>query len=90
MNKNECKKYIKRAYFKLFSQKKSMTPENLAIEMRREINNEADIYISYAKLAIHNLNKSATKVTDKELASQIDILPTIYNQSCAIQKAMRL
>lgn len=29
-------------------------------------------------------------IAGKELASQIDILPIIYNQSCAIQKAMRL
>lgn len=80
MNKQECKKYIKRAYYRLIKQSKSMTPENIAIAMKNEIDYESEIYIAYAKLAMHNLNNSATVITAKQLAAQIDVIPRIYKQ----------
>lgn len=90
MNKNECKKYIKRAFNRMKIQSKSMTPENIAIEMKREIDNESEIYIAYAKLAMHNLNNSATEITAKQLAMQIDVVPQIYNPIDAIIKSKSL
>lgn len=90
MNKNECKKYVKRAYSQMAFQSKSMTPENIAIEMEKQINNESKVYIAYAKLAMHNLNKSASKTTAKQLAAQIDIIPQIYNELEVIMKSKTL
>jgi len=90
MNKNECKKYINRACCRLLSQNKSMTSENLEIEMKKVINDEADVYIAYGKLAIHNLKKSATEITIRELLKQIDVIPKIYNQIDVIIKSKKL
>lgn len=90
MNKNECKKYIKRAYYRMFSQNKSMTVGNLEIEMKKVINDEADTYIAYGKIAIHNLNKSATEITAKELECQIDVIPKIYTKSQVIEKTKKM
>lgn len=90
MNKNECKKYINRACCRLLSQNKSMTSENLEIEMKKVINDEADVYIAYGKLAIHNLNKSATEITIRELLKQIDVIPKIYNPKDIIIKSKKI
>lgn len=90
MNKTELKKYIKRAYARMEYQSKAMTPENIAIEMDREIKNESKIYIAYAKLAMHNLNKSASKVTAKQLAAQIDVIPNVYSQIDVMLKAKKM
>ena len=90
MNKTELKKYIKRAYARMKYQSKAMTPENIAIEMNREIKNESKIYIAYAKLAMHDLNKSASKVTAKQLVAQIDVIPNIYSQIDVMLKAKNL
>lgn len=90
MNKTELKKYIKRAYARMKYQSKAMTPENIAIEMDREIKNESKIYIAYAKLAMHDLNKSASKVTAKQLVAQIDVIPNIYSQIDVMFKAKNL
>lgn len=90
MNKTELKKYIKRAYARMKYQSKAMTPENIAIEMDREIKNESKIYIAYAKLAMHDLNKSASKVTAKQLVAQIDVIPNIYSQIDVMLKAKNL
>lgn len=86
MNKQECKKYLKRAYYRLIKQSKSMTPENIAIAMKNEIDYENEIYIAYAKLAMHNLNNSATVITAKQLVSQIDVIPRIYKQQDIVKK----
>ena len=83
MNKQECKKYLKRAYYSLIKQSKSMTPENIEIAMK----NESEIYIAYAKLAMHNLNNSATVITANQLAAQIDIIPRIYKQQDVVEKS---
>lgn len=52
MNKNECKKYIKRASKSLEYQNKNINYENLEIEMKKEINKEVKLYITYGKVAI--------------------------------------
>ena len=51
MNKNECKKYIRKAFNKVKFQGKDLTPKNLEIEMKNIINNESRIYIAYGKRA---------------------------------------
>lgn len=90
MNKVECKKYIRRAFRKIKNQNKSMTPQNLAIEMERTIKEETSMYIAYGKLAMHLLNKSATEITAKQLASEVDVIPTIYNSREIILNAEKL
>lgn len=90
MNKTELKKYIKRAYARMKYQSKAMTPENIAIEMDREIKNESKIYIAYAKVAIHDLNKSASDITAKQLVSEINCLAKIYNQQDVMRKSQTL
>lgn len=90
MNKVECKKYIRRAYSQMALQSKSMTPENIAIEMERQINNESKVYIAYAKLAMHNLIKSASEINEKQLTSQIDVISKIYNKSDIVEKSKKL
>ncbi|MBQ6991972.1 MAG: hypothetical protein IJN50_03555 [Clostridia bacterium] len=90
MNKVECKKYIRRAFRKMKSQNKSMTPQNLAIEMERAIKEETSMYIAYGKVAMHLLNKSATDITAKQLASEIDIIPSIYNSKEVLFVAEKL
>ena len=90
MNKVECKKYIRRAFRKMKNQNKNMTPQNLAIEMEREIKEEALIYMAYGELAMHLLNKSATEITAKQLASEVDVIPSIYSNSEIILKSKNL
>ena len=87
MNKSECKKYINRAYRELTRQSKTISSENIAKEMERRIEEEKDMYIAYAKVAIHNLDNSASKITAKQLAGQIDVLPRIYNEDTILIKA---
>lgn len=90
MNKSECKKYIKRSYSRMAFYSKTMTPKNIAIEMEREINQERKVYIAYAKVAMHNLNKSATEITAKQLTSEIDTITRLYNQLDVMTKAKAL
>jgi len=90
MNKVECKKYIRRAFRKMKNQNKSMTPQNLAMEMERAIKEETSMYIAYGKIAMHLLNKSATEITAKQLASEIDIIPSIYNSKEVLDIAKKL
>lgn len=90
MNKNECKKYIKRAYTRMLVESKEMTPRNIAIEMEKEIKDESKVYIAYAKLAMHNLNKSASEITSKQLKEQIDVIPNIYSKIEVLSKAEKL
>lgn len=90
MNRNECKKYIKRAYNKMKEQKKDMTPDIIAKQMEMEINYDAVVYISYAKVAMHNLNKSATEITAYQLQKQVDVLLDLFKESEIIFKAKNL
>ena len=90
MNRYECKKYLRRAYKRLVIQSKPMNPENIAVEMQKEIEKESKKYIAYAKLAIHNLNKSATKIDTKQLTSQIDVIDKIYNFTDMLSKIEKM
>lgn len=90
MNKIECKKYIRKAFRKMKNQNKSMTPQNLAIEMERAIKEDSSMYIAYGKIAMHLLNKSATQITAKQLVSEVDVIPIIYNSEEIILNAKKL
>lgn len=91
MNKNECKKYIKRAFKEIRNMGKSITTESIAREVRKEINKEADIYIACSKIAVYNLRNSASEITIKQLTKQIDIIPTIYKtENGMLQKARQI
>lgn len=90
MNKNECKKYIKRAFNRLKDQNKSVTPINLEIEMQREIKTESDLYIAYSKMALYTLLNSATDITAKHLTNEIDVMPRLYSKYEVIIKANNL
>lgn len=87
MNKVECKKYIRRAYQQLIAHNKSMTPENIEIELKNVLNEESKIYIAYSKLAMHNLNRSATEITAKQLTKQIDVIKKLYSPMDVISKS---
>lgn len=78
MNKNECKKYLKRAYKRLRVQGNNITPENIEVEMSKVINKEAEKYIYFAKRAVDTLNNSATEINEKELDAEIDVIVKIY------------
>lgn len=90
MNKNECKKYIRKTFNNLLKQRKEITMQNLEIQMKKEINNEMKLYLAYGKIAIHNINLSANKITIKEMMAQIDTISSLYSQSEAIKKAETL
>lgn len=87
MNKNECKKYIKRASKSLEYQYKDINYENLEIEMRKEINKEVKLYVAYGKVAIETLKSSANKINSKDLALEVDTLSRLYTDSQIIQKS---
>ena len=90
MNKNECKKYLRRAFWNLEKKNKDMTPKNLEIEMEREIRGDGALYIAYGKIAMHLLNKSATEITAKQLETEIDTIPSVYSDSEIILKSKNL
>lgn len=90
MNKQECKKYLKRAYKKIEEQNKSITPSNIEIEMRKQIKAEEEIYIAYSKMALHTLLHSATIITTKHLEEEIDTMDELYNEVEIIIKANSL
>lgn len=91
MNKNECKKYIKRAFKEIINIGKSITTENIEIEIMNSINKDADIYVACAKIALYNLQNSATEITVEQLIKQIDIIPTIYKtENGILQKAKQI
>lgn len=91
MNKQECKKYFKRAYKKLVEHNKSLNAENIEIEMKSILKEEMIEYIAYSKIAVNNMQKSGNvQITLKDLLSQIDILPAIYSKEKAINTANKL
>ena len=90
MNKNECKKYLKRAFHSLKKQKKSINPINLEKEMKNKINKDSELYIAYCKMALYTLLKSATDVTLSELEKELDIMPEIYSTNEVLIKAKKL
>ena len=91
MDKNECKKYIRRAFKKLISDNKSISISNMEMEMKKIINEQMEEYISYTKIAIHNMKFTAnTEITLKDIFDEIDILPKIYSRKVAILRAKQL
>ncbi len=91
MNKNECKKYIKRAFKRIINTRKSITAENFEMEIQNSINKDVDIYVACAKIAIYNLKNSATEITVEQLIKQIDIIPIIYKtENGILQKAKQI
>ena len=91
MNKNECKKYLKKAYKQVIAHNKSITPKNIEDEMKKVIDEQGVEYIAYAKIAVDNMKTSANEViTIKDLINEIDVIPRIYTTLSAIKKAENL
>ncbi len=91
MNKQECKKYLKRAYKRIMEYNKSLNTTNIEYEMENVTKEQMTEYIAYSKIAIHNMQKSGNlEIKLKDLLSQIDILPKIYSKDQAINTADKL
>ena len=91
MNKQECKKNLKRAYKKIKKHNKSLDVENIEFEIEMVVREQMNEYIAYSKIAIYNMIKSGNiEITLKDLLSEIDILPTIYSKDKAIEIAKKL
>lgn len=91
MNKQECKKYLKRAYKKIKNHNKTLDIENIEFEMKTVLREQMNEYVAYSKIAIYNMIKSGNiEITLKDLLSEIDILPTIYSKEKAIEIAKKL
>ena len=79
MNKQDCKKYIKRAYKNLIDSNKEITPDNMEKEMIKEIKKQGSEYIAYSKIAVSNmLNSANSLITLNDLLEEIDVLVKIY------------
>ena len=79
MNKQDCKKYIKRAYKNLINSNKEITPDNMEKEMIKEIKKQGSEYIAYSKIAVSNmLNSANSLITLNDLLEEIDVLVKIY------------
>lgn len=82
MNKQDCKKYIKRAYKNLINSNKEITPDNMEKEMIKEIKKQGSEYIAYSKIAVSNmLNSANSLITLNDLLEEIDVLVKIYPQT---------
>lgn len=91
MNKQECKKYLKRAYKKIKEHNKNLDIENIEFERKLVVREQMNEYIAYSKIAVYNMIKSGNiEITLKDLLSEIDILPTIYSKEKAIEIAKKL
>lgn len=91
MNKQECKRYFRKAYKKLIEHNKNLSEENIEMEMKSIINEQMNEYIAYSKIAVNNMKSSGNiEITLKDLLSQIDILPKIYSKEQAINTANKL
>ena len=79
MNKQDCKKYIKRAYKNLINSNKEITPDNMEKEMIKEIKKQGSEYIAYSKITVSNmLNSANSLITLNDLLEEIDVLVKIY------------
>ena len=79
MNKQDCKKYIKRAYKNLINSNKEITQDNMKKEMIKEIKKQGSEYIAYSKIAVSNmLNSANSLITLNDLLEEIDVLVKIY------------
>lgn len=90
MNKYQCKKYIKKAYCNIKEQNKTLTIENLEMEIKRQIEKEAGIYIDCAKIALNNLSHSANDISAKDLIEQVDVILRLYNERQIVLEANKL
>lgn len=91
MNKQECKKYFKRAYKRIMEHNKSLNTTNIEYEMENVTKEQMTEYIAYSKIAIYNMQNSGNlEIKLKDLLSQIDILPKIYSKDQAINTANKL
>lgn len=90
MNKNECKKYIRKAFNNMKAQNKSITIKNLENEMLNLIDEDKELYIAYGKMALYTLLNSASIITDKDLEKEIDVLKIIYKDEKIVNKASNL
>lgn len=90
MNKTECKKYLRKAFNNIKKQNKSITIENLEIEMRKQINKDAETYVDCSKIALNNLLNSANDINTKDLIEQIDVVTQIYDERQLIIQASKL
>ena len=91
MNKQECKKYMRKAYKRLINSNKTLNERNIELEMKNVLNEEIMEYIAYSKIAVHNMKSSGNlEIRLKDILSEIDILPTIYPQYTAISIANKL
>lgn len=91
MNKQECKKYLKRAYKKIKNHNKTLDIENIEFEMQTVLREQMNEYVAYSKIAIYNMIKSGNiEIMLKDLLGQIDILPEIYTKDKAILTANKL
>lgn len=91
MNKQECKKYVKRAYKRIIDRNKNLSEENIEHEMKNILEEEMIEYIWYAKIAVHNMKNSGNlEITLKDILTEIDILLMIYPKYKAINTEDKL
>lgn len=91
MDKNDCKKYLKRAYRKITENKEKLNVKNIEYYMRKVTDEQMKEYISYSKIAMNNLaNSGNIEIALKDLLGEIDILPRIYTKEDAIFTANKL
>ena len=82
MNRQDCKKYLRRAYKNLMSANKKSTSDNIENEMIKEIKKQGSEYIAYSKIAVSNMLSSANStITLNDLLEEIDVLVKIYPQA---------
>lgn len=90
MTKKEFNKYLKNAFARIKMQNKSLTPKNLEIELTNEIIKDNDVYIAYAKVALHNLINSANIITLPDIIKEIDAVKNLYYINDLLIKANNL
>lgn len=91
MNKTECKKYLRKAYNRTIAHGKDITPNTIAEELKKVVEDQTQKYVAYSKIAVRNMQNSANEViTLKDLLEEIDILPQIYTEISAIERAKNI
>ncbi len=91
MNRTKCKKYLTKAYTHTIAQNKSITPENIEMEMKKVIEQENLEYIAYSKIAVYDMQNSANEmITLNDLLKEVDILPEVYTKMAAILRAKKI
>ena len=91
MNKQECKKYVRRPYKRLIKLNKELNEGNIEHEMKKVLEEQIKEYIAYSKIAVRNMKNSGNiEITLKDILAQIDILPEIYPKYKAIDIANKL